>query len=362
MAVPTFNAAGTSTATYSDVDLDQSGVFVFGLLDRFLGPAYAGPAAEIDPDAAARVVVAREQIASGYASHQLAWLFPGQEQATPQPDDHLAAAVDVLTGSIQDSLDSAYAIDAVVQLPVTWTDPDAGQGTDGITLYGTVTDRSGGTGASAADGTDVTSFGSTPARVPLDDSATGTPSSLLTFPFATQAEDVSSVATILVSYLITHVETTDAATTEGGRPSWYRLVHPVDVPVGGAGSAAAIEVPLVLRQFPTPPTLVSQQARPSTGTGLSGMLGWEYDYQFQAKFAAQDQVETTVTHVNPAVSATGPARLVSSAQAALSLPERCSSPATTRSPRSSTHCRPPPPHRPATSPRRSPTSPTSQRP
>jgi hypothetical protein len=308
-------SGGTFSSSYSDVDLDQSGALVFRAIDRFLGPAYAGPAARAGADDVARIAQARERIASGYASHQLAWLFPGQESQASDPQAKLATAIDEFTENIQDSLDSAYAIDAVLQMPVAWTSPTAGEGAGEVALYGTVADA--GTTA-PGDGAGVATFGSTAVRVPLSRSGGAAPASLLTFPFATRAEGRTDAVRIQVAYTITHVETGDSAAAAGGRPNWYRLVRQASVPVGGA--AGDVAVPLVLRQFPTPPTLVSQQAIAAPGQGLAGMLAWSYGYEFQAEFAPQDQVETTVTYLNPQAGA-GRLATAQARGAALSLPD-----------------------------------------
>ncbi|HZN16295.1 MAG TPA: hypothetical protein VFB78_18655 [Acidimicrobiales bacterium] len=307
VVVDTFDPTGapsTTTQTYSDVDLDQLGAYAFQTIDAFLGPAFAGPAARVNAAALQRVVAAREQVASGYAANQLTWLFPAQvppRESVAATD--LQSAIDVLANDMQDSLDAAYAIDAVVQLPVEWNKRDAGAGAGDVSIYGTLADYTpptGGGGASFAP------FGAQPVKVHLDatEEESDRPTGTLTFPFAPTVPPEGAFVTIRVALEVTHVEIGDSSVAGGARPAWYRFVNPIQVMIGSVPSG--MPVPIVLRRFPTPPTLVSQVASAdAAGADLTAMLVWAYGFQMQAEFAPQDAVYAAITYVDTAAPATG---------------------------------------------------------
>jgi large repetitive protein len=84
------------------------------------------------------------------------------------------------------------------------------------------------------------------------------------------------------------------------RPSlWLQLVEPFEPHVGPAG--ALTNVPVVYRQYPTPPTLVSQSwanyvPNPPSGNPIADGADWSYLYTYQAFLAAQDQINSAVTY------------------------------------------------------------------
>ena len=91
-----------------------------------------------------------------------------------------------------------------------------------------------------------------------------------------------------------------APSPDEARPSiWLQLVQPVTPHIGPAKEPTRI--PVVLRQYPTPPTLVGQSGLAFTptmpsGNPLADAADWKYGLTYQAALAAQDQINANVTY------------------------------------------------------------------
>jgi hypothetical protein len=87
------------------------------------------------------------------------------------------------------------------------------------------------------------------------------------------------------------------------RPSlWLQLIDPYPHGVPHIGPANAVTtIPVVYRQYPTPPTLVSQgwadyTPTPPSGNPIADGANWSYLYTYQAFLVAQDQINSTITY------------------------------------------------------------------
>jgi hypothetical protein len=138
--------------------------------------------------------------------------------------------------------------------------------------------------------------------------------SVLTFLFGVNdVRDIESV-TLDLTYTVTHIQhfREPASQTPAGqaRPSiWLQLVDPASSHIGPAASSTTI--PLVFRQYPTPPTMILQKAIPGsssvrapTGNPLTEAAAWYLQYAYQAQFTVHDLIITSVTY-NSDLSASG---------------------------------------------------------
>lgn len=244
---------------YSAIDCDQLLDGVFADIDRLLAGPFAAAAYELSQPTYAALVQARSTLAQNYSQNQLTWLF--QEQTGSPNDPNLFGARENFAQSLQLSLSNAYAIDAVLALPASWTGLPAGQGGQ-LALYGSV-------GPAASSATNIPPV---PTLLPLgDDGATGT------LYYAFRPGNLSADAEISVNlvYSVTHV----ALTPEDAAPTWITLALPTSAAIQTPGDDGT-EIPIVNRFFPTTPTLGQQTAEPyATGggqTSLADLLKWNY--------------------------------------------------------------------------------------
>jgi hypothetical protein len=129
--------------------------------------------------------------------------------------------------------------------------------------------------------------------------------SFLTFLFDTHQDEAKVAVEFDLNYKITHLEhrIEDSAKMEGYEiSSWLMFVKPVDA--GDANSPLVkslghLEIPVVLRNFPTPPTLERQfgeqsQIEPNK-SALANATQWDYGFTYTQQTAAQDTIKTGVT-------------------------------------------------------------------
>lgn len=296
--VPTFDLTKGNPPTFapysfSNIDLDGLGRFAFRTIDSLLGPDYAAAAYLLDPAAFQSLVQDRALAAQRYSSNQLDWLFVEQQQAAgTQASNQLATAAVTFSNQLQNSLSNAYAIETVLSVPASWA-AGTGAGAGDITLYGSVVQTAG----------TALSFASAPSKIPIVPATGGAPTTgSLEFTFALKNPSAQPFVSVNLGYAITHIVLNDSTATDSD-PSWLKLVQPVTVTIGSGPTL----IPIPLRQFPDPPTLISQTYDASY-TGQSNptfhlLRGWNYSYQYQYNAAGQDSVATSVTLNTPPPSA-----------------------------------------------------------
>ena len=292
------------TRTFADVDLDDFGRSFFSAVDRFLAPGPATSAYQADASSYETVARARRTIADEYSRYEVDWLFPDAHRGSP---DDLEEAREAFGQQMRQALGSAYAIDTVIQYPVVFDDPLPSSVTDRIALFGQVR-RSGATDPASAAGLST-------AKV---DAAAGSggQTSLLTFLYGTPEIEEEKEASLDLVYDVSHVEyylePKSSGSDDQAPPSiWLQLVdpYPAGAPhVGPAGQET--QIPLVLREYPTPPTTITQIATQGGGSEKCGegdlrlATSWHLDYQYQARLTVHDQIWTTVRY-NTDLSASG---------------------------------------------------------
>ncbi|CAN5688402.1 hypothetical protein BH11PSE6_BH11PSE6_04310 [soil metagenome] len=296
--LPTLPAGlpGTLPASqlFTDVDLDVFNSSFFEAVDLMLTPALAAAAFEQARDAYTTIANGRSQLADLYSSNEIDWLFDANAPFTG-PAAQLTMAQDAFGQQMRAALATAYTTDTIVQYGVSWAKP-LPAGIDGMyELFGAVRPASG----------DVLPKGFTISapHVPINSNG----SSVLTFLFGlNDVRDVASVSLDL-AFNITHIqhflEPASATPDDEARPSiWLQLVDTAAAPhIGPAGEETVI--PLVLRAYPTPPTLIRQMAIQGGGTlqapnsnPLVEAAAWHLQYAYQVQLTAHDQILTAVTY------------------------------------------------------------------
>lgn len=281
---------------FTDVDLDRLNTVFFSAVDGFLAPASAAQAFEQANDAYTTVANGRRTLADLYSTHEIDWLF-GSDAPFTGPAAQLTAAQTAFGEQMRAALGTAYAVDTVVQYGVQWASAlPAGLG-DLYSLFGEV--RPAG-GAVLPHG-----FTLTTSQVPVVQEG----ASVLTFLFGVaNAQDTASVSLDL-ELNVTHVqhflEPASAVPAGEARPSiWLQLVDPYPQGAPHVGPAGPVEIPVVFRQYPTPPTLISQQGLAGAGGSvglpagnpLTAAAAWHLVYRYQVQLTPHDQLASAVTY------------------------------------------------------------------
>jgi hypothetical protein len=366
VALPVLNSPLKSLAAqqlFIDVDLDQLNRVFFQAVDTVLSPASAAQAFELDPDHTAydAIVKGRETLAQKYAAFEVDWLFKSGSPFTGTVTQARNAR-DVFEQQMRAALMTAYSVDTIVQYDVAWNQKVSAAADGYIELFGKVEATLTGSyvmNGTSADATTATPHGlSTTAPVNLfmmftADAGQAAPTngvyqaigitpttftvsnvvggsgagkfnatlqntglstahvavnsngpSPLTFLYGNP--DVASAATVSfdLSYNVTNLQyflAPDSGTPGAARPSiWLQLVDPLLPHIAPVGTLT--EIPVVFRQYPTSPTLVSQSCAPppavtgSSGNPIADHSMWKYIFTYQAMLAAQDQINGAITY------------------------------------------------------------------
>jgi hypothetical protein len=279
---------------FTDVDLDVYNSGFFEAVDLMLTPALAAAAFEQARAAYTTIADGRTSLSNLYSSKEVDWLF---DDASPfsGPAAQLTMARDAFGQQMRAALATAYTTDTIVQFGVTWANSLPPEVEGMYELFGAIRPAAGG----------VLPQGYTISAPHVAINASG--ASVLTFLFG--LNDVTDAASVSLdlAFNITHIqhflEPASDTPTDEARPSiWLQLVDAGATPhVGPAGVQTII--PLVLREYPTPPTLISQTAIQGGGTTqasssnpLVAAAAWHLQYAYQAQITPHDQIVTAVTY------------------------------------------------------------------
>ncbi len=283
-----------ATQLFTDVDLDVYNSGFFEAVDLMLTPALAAASFEQARDAYNRIANGRTSLANLYSTKEIDWLFADGSPFTG-PAAQLTKAQDAFGQQMRAALGTAYTTDTIVQFGVTWANALPAEVEGMYELFGAIRPAS---GASLPQGYTISA-----PHVAINSSG----ASVLTFLFGlANITEQASVSLDLV-FNITHIqhflEPASDTPADEARPSiWLQLVDAGATPhVGPAGVQTVI--PLVLREYPTPPTLISQAAIQGGGTNqapsgnpLVAAAAWHLQYAYQAQLTPHDQIVTQVTY------------------------------------------------------------------
>lgn len=283
------------TQHFSSIDLDSWGLQFLEAADAFLSPAYAVPAFLLDNGVTLQKVLDQKQ--------QLAEAIEGTIDYIITPGSTAKANI----GNAQDkwkqltliALANAYRYTAAVQTPVTINSGWEGSNNQPPEapyvpqLYGSMK----GTDPSLPI-TDPasTEYTLSTAKVPL-----GNGPSWLTYMF--EARDMAASRSFSfkqMRYNVSHIER-DIHTVPGITgylaSSWLTFIIPLDPLMGDIGP---VDIPVPLRAYPTPPSILSQASEYPVNDGavppitISQVRTWNYRYTYQNLSAAQDTIHTQV--------------------------------------------------------------------
>ncbi len=269
--------------TFAGIDLDVWARPFLEAVDQFLSPAYAVPAFIVDQtlgttyyrdvlDAKGEIAAAYKPLVQNLDAENLGPSYAGNREAAASMIEQL-----LLT-----TLASAYDTTSIVQYNVEVT-PASGMAA--AALFGQ---------PMAPDGASVDSgYSVSTSRI-----ATGKAASYLTYVFtARQPEQQQSFDLDLVfriNALEYDIRSVGPEFGEYNASSWLSFIVP---PTPDALGSASIPVPL--RAYPTPPSLVGQWAlpehtRPEGGAVLAHTRRWKYSYAYEPVSAAQDRIHTNI--------------------------------------------------------------------
>nr|WP_315419906.1 LysM peptidoglycan-binding domain-containing protein [uncultured Pedobacter sp.] len=232
--------------------------------------------------------------------------------------ESLANAREQFKQQLLNQLGNAYNVSALVQTKVTATSDFVGftNNTTPPRLYGVpMVDNPAFKGVytlnqdmATPDSNRKSMYSISTAKVQLNAKDASSEDSYLTFSFSTKnAKEYSSVE-LNLSYVVTHLEfqISDVPGIEGYKGSnWLTFIIPADVntPVSPGSdlqvlqqNLGLVDIPIVLRNYPTPPTLTTQTGTPVDVSGdtenakLEKASQWNYTYSYTEDQAAQDRI------------------------------------------------------------------------
>lgn len=282
---------------FTDVDLDQYNRGFFQAVDNILAPVSAAQAFEQVPDAYRTITYGRESIAKKYGIYEVDWMFGENSPFTGTPDQ-LAEGQEAFEQQMRAALMTAYSLDTIVQYPVVWNSTVPSAADDMISLFGQISPTA----------TSPMPDGAGLSTAHVDVRAGGNPG-LLTFLYGTpKIADFSEVEFDL-AYNVTHVEyylePASQTPPDAARPSiWLQLVNPYPNGLPHVGPQnQTTTIPLVFRQYPTPPTIMAQSGTPGAssqggdpGDSLTAAAAWYFTYSYQAQITSHDQILSTITY------------------------------------------------------------------
>lgn len=290
---PPFSGA-SQTQTFQAVDLDVWLNTFLQSVDLFLSPAYAVPAYALSPGDVVAVIGHKKSLAQKLAQRVTLVLQDA-------PTGSLADAQAALQQALLTQLSSAFTVDTLVQVPVNVTsdtaDPLAAPRLSGkLVLAGT---------SDAQQLPNAYSFST--AKVALTES-----SATATFLFSVKAPAAHKEAQLNLQYSINELELPDPHSVIGDYEgsSWLKFLQPLPAQTSTCDAVIGnVDIPIPLRAYPSPVSLVTQSAQQSVPLPASAadLLNWDFGFVYQHDDAQQDTPLVSVTF-NAGAQAPPPAR------------------------------------------------------
>jgi hypothetical protein len=287
---------------FAAVDLDNWGVLCLNAIDELLAPEYAVPAFIIDNGVTLQQILdAKEALAdaiTGTVDHII---------DTQSKLDSISNAQEVFRQQLLIQLSNAYTIDAIVQNPVAVSSPYTGsnvqpqdKGPYNPMIYGQMQGTGGNATASRMNVKDTSEvsneYSLSTTKIPM-----GNGKSWMNYVFsAKEADKSSSYQFANMACQVSHIEhmIQEVPGIEGYKASsWLNFVVPLDSSFGQAG---AVNIPIPLRSYPTPPSIIEQQSIYSpTGvlpvyTTMEEAKQWDFNFTYKQQKAAQDTINVSV--------------------------------------------------------------------
>lgn len=315
----------TEARTFTGIDMDTWGAQALNAIDVFLSADYAIPAFLVDQLKAdsekawleernieattflQAITNAKTTLAAAIAEEIRPILTAPYVAGETGDHTSLDNAKEKFEQQLLNQLGNAYTVNALVQFEVT-AESDFVVSGDYKTpprLYGTPVIKN------AEDGIGK-EYSISTSKIQLNEKDAADTDSFLTFSFTTKnVKEFTSVA-LDMTYLVTHIECdiSDVPGINGYKGSnWLTFIIPADVngdnsnvynttpnAVSLRQSLGNVEIPVVLRDYPTPPTLTTQKgsavpvAGDTTKTRLTKASEWNFAYSYTEDQAAQDKI------------------------------------------------------------------------
>lgn len=265
----------TQPQNFQGVDLDALLNTFAAAVDLFLSPSYAVPAYSLASSDVLAVVEAKKTLAEALSA-RVENVFSDGGGAI---GDAQAAMCQALLGQ----LGAVTTVSTLVQVPVDVTSPTK----DPVAaprLSGKVVPA---TGLDAA----ASPFTFSTAKVPL--TATASNATVL---FSVKSPAAQSEASLDLQYCVTELERPDPQSAIGDYEgsSWLKFVLPLDP---SWSALPGLKIPVPLRAYPSPVTLISQQATQSVPqpAAAADLLPWDLSFVYQHDDAMQDTPLVEIT-------------------------------------------------------------------
>lgn len=308
------------TKNFTGINMDNWAAQALGAIDVFLSSDYAVPGFLVDQlkvdeekvwlqeqeiDAATyleAITNAKKQLAKVISEEVEPILTAPYVPNTNDPSSSLGNAQAQFEQQLLNQLSNAYDINALVQLKVTAQSDFKPSGNNKIAprLYG----------APYVKGSGVlenNEYSISTAKVQLNPDSAVSDDSYLNFTFSTKNVKSQTSVPLTMSYVVTHIEfdINEVPGIDGYLGSnWLTFIIPADIetPVDPASevlqqSMGTIDIPVVLRNYPTAPTFTTQVGdaikipeQNTTADKLAMASQWEYVYAFTEDQAAQDKI------------------------------------------------------------------------
>ncbi|WP_425100135.1 hypothetical protein [Tropicibacter sp. S64] len=290
----TLPGLGTLPATriFSDVDLDQMARGAFAAIDTILGAENASNSFAQAPTAYRQIAEAREAIADRYADNEVSWLL---DDATYQGQgSDLCQGQDLMAQQMRAALGSAYAINTIVQTDVSFPGALPETMNNRLQLFGQMQRPSGQSNPEAQGG----GFGLGTARVDIPAGSGGQKATTsFLYGVTDQKIEEETYAQFPLEWAVTHLQvflegrTLDYCTHDEKAPPsiWLQFINAFTV----APSMGETIIPLAYREYPTPPTMIGQQAAGvivKKPTSLAQLTQWKYTTTYQARLLSRDEI------------------------------------------------------------------------
>lgn len=284
---------GLSTSrVYSDIDLDQLARSTFAAIDNILGAENASNAFAQAPDAYRAIAVARENIADSYADNEIQWLL--DDVAYQGRGSDLCQGQNLMAEQMRAALGSAYAVNTIVQTDVTFAQGLPAVMGNRLQLFGQM--RRPGDQPSPAANSGGFGLGTARVDVPAGQGGQNATTSFL-YGVTDQKIEEDTYEEFPLEWAVSHLQvfledrTIDYCThSEQAPPSiWLQFINAFTV----APLMGDTVIPLAFREYPTPPSMMGQQAEAEkidNPKSLAELTNWTYTSTYQARLLSRDEI------------------------------------------------------------------------
>ncbi|PKH51755.1 hypothetical protein CXF68_14150 [Tenacibaculum sp. Bg11-29] len=314
------DCSANNTKNYTGIDLDIWGKQCLEAIDQFLGSEYSVPAFLVDElkNADEKTYLNANNIeadsfleaitnAKSSLANTISLTVEPILQNPVQSTGNLLNAQEKFKQQLLMKLGNTYSINAIVQMKATGESnmPKTNDNSIAPRLYGTPT-----VVEESEENLEEKLYSISNAKVQLNFEDAQNDSSEISFIFSTKNADTTKTVSLNMSFQITHVEfeIENVPNVEGYQASkWLTFIIPANLEDTAQESALVqqlgqVDIPIVLRNYPEPPTLTKQEAvavTPMEGETTKKILEqsteWGYDYNYNESQVAQDKIFSNIS-------------------------------------------------------------------